>query len=131
MHALARVSKYMSFLQRRIIMDAFISSHFNYCSLVWMCHSRKLNNQINRIHHRALRIVYRDYTSSFESLLEKSNSVTIHMKNIQTWRLKYIRLKTSYPLFLCLISLSKKKQHTTFEMKIALFLTYLVQASMV
>jgi len=63
LYALARVSNHMSFNQRRIIMNTFITSHFNYCSLVWMCHSRTLNNQINRIHHRALNIVYRDYTS--------------------------------------------------------------------
>ena len=83
LYALSRVSNYMSFRQRRLIMDAFISSHFNYCSIVWMCHSRKLNNQINRIHHRALSLVYRDYTSSFETLLEKSNNVSVHFRNIQ------------------------------------------------
>ena len=101
LHALARVSNYMSFFQRRIIMDAFISSHFNYCSLVWMCHSRALNNQINRIHHRALSIVYRDYTSSFESLLEKSNSVTIHIKNIQALATEIFKSQNNLsPLFM-------------------------------
>ena len=83
LYALARVSNYMTFNQRRIIMNTFISSHFNYCPIVWMCHNRTLNNQINRIHHRALSIVYRDYTASFKTLLEKSNSVTIHLRNIQ------------------------------------------------
>ena len=67
LYALFRVSNYMSCHQRKLIMDAFISSHFNYCPLVWMCHSRTLNNQVNRIHHRALSIVYRDYTSSFQT----------------------------------------------------------------
>ena len=48
-----------------------------------MCHNRTLNKQINKIHHRALSIVYRDYTSSFDTLLEKSGSVSIHYRNIQ------------------------------------------------
>ena len=69
--------------QQKLIMDALISSHFNYCPLVWMCHSRTLNNQVNRIHHRALSIVYRDYTSSFQTLLNKADGVSIHHRNIQ------------------------------------------------
>ena len=83
LHALARVSNFMSCNQRRILMNAFISSQFNYCPLLWMCHNRSLNTQINKIHHRALSIVYRDNTSSFETLLEKSGSVSIHHNNIQ------------------------------------------------
>ena len=42
-----------------------------------------MNNKINRLHERALRIAYKDYASSFESLLEKDTSVTIHQKNVQ------------------------------------------------
>ena len=62
---------------------AFITSHFCYCPLLWMCHSRTINNRINKIHERSLRIVYRDEISSYEQLLVKSESVTIHHKNIQ------------------------------------------------
>ena len=65
-------------------MNAFISSQFNYCPLLWMFHSRSLNTQINKIHHRALSIIYRDNTSSFETLLEKSGLVSIHHRNIQS-----------------------------------------------
>ena len=38
LHALGRVSNFMSCNQRKIIMNAFISSQFNYCPLLWMCH---------------------------------------------------------------------------------------------
>ena len=48
-----------------------------------MCHSRKIPGQINKIHERALRIVYTDYTSSLDELIEKSVSVTLHHKNLQ------------------------------------------------
>ena len=83
LHALARVSNFMSCNQRKMIMNA-LSSQFNYCPLLWMCHNRSLNTQINKIYHRALSIVYRDNTSSFETLLEKSGSVSIHHSNIQS-----------------------------------------------
>ena len=42
LHALTRVSKCMSLQKRRILMKSFITSQFNYCPIVWMCHSRSL-----------------------------------------------------------------------------------------
>ena len=73
----------MNLAQRRLIMNAFIFSQFGYCPLVWMFHSRKLNNRINNIHERALRIVYRDYESTFQQLLKQNKSVSIHQRNLQ------------------------------------------------
>ena len=48
-----------------------------------MFHSRSLNNKINRMHERALKIAYNGKWSSFQNLLEKKNSVTIHHRNIK------------------------------------------------
>ena len=64
-------------------MKAFVESQFGYCPLIWMFHSRGLNNKINRIHERALRITYKDKSSTFQELLEKDNSVSIHHRNVQ------------------------------------------------
>ena len=83
LHALARISNFMNLEKRKVLMNSFISSQFSYCPLIWMCHSRQLNNRINRIHERALRIVYKDYNLSFEELLKKSGSVKIHHRNLQ------------------------------------------------
>ena len=60
LNALSRIAPYMNVSKRRIIMKAFIESHFRYCPLVWMFRSRNLNNKLNRIHERALRIAYND-----------------------------------------------------------------------
>ena len=49
-----------------------------------MFHSRKLNNKINRLHERCLRVIYNDKRSSFEKLLTNDNFVSIHHSNIQT-----------------------------------------------
>ena len=64
-------------------MAAFIQSQFSYCPLLWMCYDRLIHSTINKIHERSLRIVYRDNISSFDLLLEKSGSVSIHHRNLQ------------------------------------------------
>ena len=48
-----------------------------------MCHSRVKNNKINRLHEGCLRIIYKDKASTFEQLLEKDNSVSIHTRNLR------------------------------------------------
>ena len=37
----------------------------------------------SRLHERALRIVYKDYVSSFEELLVEDGSVIIHQRNLK------------------------------------------------
>ena len=49
-----------------------------------MCHSRALNNKINGLHDRCLRLLYNDKQLTFEELLEKDDSVSIHIRNLQT-----------------------------------------------
>ena len=43
-----------------------------------------MNNKINCIHERALRLVYSDHVSSFDELLKKDRSFSIHHRNIQS-----------------------------------------------
>ena len=56
-----------------------------------MLHSCSINLKINKIHRRTLSIVYRDNNSSFESLLEKSGSVTIHHRNLQLSAVEFFK----------------------------------------
>ena len=48
-----------------------------------MYHSRTLNNRINRLHERALRLVYTDPSLTFDKLLRKDNSFQVHHRNLQ------------------------------------------------
>ena len=74
-------------------MKACIASKFGYCPLVWMFHSRKLNSRVNKLHERALKILYQDYVSSFTELLVKDNSTTIHKRNIQLLATELFKVK--------------------------------------
>ena len=73
LHARARISPFMNKNKFRVLMKVFIESQFGYCPLIWMFHSRKLNNKINRLHQRALRLVYKNSTLSFNE----------HQRNLQ------------------------------------------------
>ena len=55
----------------------------SYCPLIWMFHSRRLNNKINPRHEKALMNTYQDNTSTFQELINKDNSVSIHNRNLQ------------------------------------------------
>ena len=83
----------MDIRKKRQILKTFVESHFSYCPLVWMFHSRFLNNRINTIHERAW-IVYEDEISSFEDLLKRDNSYTIHERNIQTLAIEIFKVVT-------------------------------------
>ena len=101
LYALARISHYFDEQKRIILMKSFVISQFNYCPIVWMYCQRKSNNLINRIHERALRIAYNDYTSDFNHLLEKDDSVTIHHKNIQALAIEiYKTMNDLNPVFM-------------------------------
>ena len=78
LNALTRAAQNMNLAQTRPIMKIFICSQFWYCTLIWMFHSRKMNNCINSLHERSLRVVYRDYNAKFFELLSKDKSVTIN-----------------------------------------------------
>ena len=69
--------------KQRILMNAFITFQFSYCALVWMHHSRIMNNRINKIHEKPLRLVYKDEANLyFNDLLKKEKSVGIHQRNL-------------------------------------------------
>ena len=60
-----------------------------------MFHSRSLNNKVNSLHKRALRITYGDRSSSFENLLKKDNSVSIHHRNIEALATEMFKVKNN------------------------------------
>ena len=79
----------------RLLLKAFIESQFSYCSLIWMFHSRTLNNRINNLHERALRLVYNDHISSFEQLLYRDKSFSIHERNLQKLAVEMYKVKNN------------------------------------
>ena len=96
LYAFARISPYMDQSKLRSLMIAFITSQLQYCPLIGMFHSRQLNQKINKVQERALRITYKETESSFSELLQKDCEFTVHTKNLQMLMIEIY--KTRYDL---------------------------------
>ena len=81
---LRRVRNRLNLSKAKILFNSFILSQFNYCCFVWMFCSKTLQNKINQIQKRALRIVYNEPNLNLDKLVELDKSTTIHIKNIIT-----------------------------------------------
>ena len=57
-----------------------------------MFHSRRVNNKINHLHERSLRIVYKEL-QLLRDLLVKDKSFTIHQRNIQSLAIELFKVK--------------------------------------
>ena len=95
LNALARIAKFLDDDKRKLLMNSFVISQFNYCPIIWMYCQRQSNNLINRIHERALRIAYNDYTTTFNTLLDKNGSVMIHQKNTHALALEIFKTRNN------------------------------------
>ena len=83
---LDRISKIFPFInlsKRSYLMNSFFTSQFSSCLLTWMCHTRTVNNKINKLYERYLRIVFNNKKSSFKEIFETDETVLIHITNLQ------------------------------------------------
>ena len=121
LNALARVAPCMNMQKRRIIMKSFVTSQFAYCPLIWMFHSRSLNNKINSIYEGALWITHQDHISTFQELLFKDNSVSIHHRNLQALAIEMFKTHRGLSpdilreIFVSKISLYTLRRNNIFE----------------
>ncbi len=79
------------FKQREDIHNTFILANFNYCPIVWHFCSKSSTRKIEKIQERALRFLFNDKVSSYECLLEKCKSTTLHLRRIKTIALEVFR----------------------------------------
>ena len=90
------MAKLLSFKKGRTLFKAFVGSRFKYCPNVWMFHSRRTNNKINRLPETALRIVYDDDVLTFHQLIGMDKSFCIHHQNMRLLIEIYKALRDTY-----------------------------------
>ena len=96
LNALCRLSSFLDFKERNILINSFVYSNFNYCALVWHFCSKKSLLKIENIQKRALRFLLNDYESDYDSLLKTSDKITMEirrLRNIETEVFKTLKNK--------------------------------------
>ena len=81
--ALLRIRKFLNLEQVQVSAEAYISSNFRYCPLIWMFCGKMSDNLIVKTHYRTLRAIYDTQTRSYEELLHLSGKKKIHTQNLQ------------------------------------------------
>ena len=77
LNALSRISKYLSVDSKKHIFRSFIMSNFTYCSVVWHFCGLVNNSKLEKIQERALKIVFNEYDSNYDALLDKMGTYTM------------------------------------------------------
>ena len=83
LNALAQISKHLNINSRRAIYNSFIMSNFNYCPLVRHFCGQVNNQKLEKIHERALRILFADYNSSYTQLLGRAGTTTLIIQRLR------------------------------------------------
>ena len=92
--------------------ECFHIVSIRYSPEIWMFYDRNMNNNINKIHERALRIAFKDTSSKFEDLLMKAASVIIHQSNLQLLTTEIYKTKNELnPKFMCEIFVERNISH--------------------
>ena len=112
LRAFARATPFMSFEKNKVVINSFFNAKFNYCLLISMLHSRSNNNKTKHLHERCLRLIYNDKQSSYEELLIKDGTVSIHHRNIQTLATEMFKVKNGMsPEIICDIFTQRINNH--------------------
>ena len=81
--AIIRLRKYLSITQTKSLVNSYVLSYFSYCPLLWMFCKKKDMTLINKLHKRALRTVYDNFSLDLNELLQMDKSCSIHTKHLR------------------------------------------------
>ena len=81
--ALRRIFPQIDNEKKKLLFNTFFESTFGYCPLIWMFSNKGANNQLNKVHHRGLKILVDRTSSTYEELLGETGCIKIHTRNLQ------------------------------------------------
>ena len=91
LNALVRLKTFLGSNERKVLVNSFVLSNFNYCPLVWFISSSTSLRKIENLHKRALRFLLNDCVNSYEQLLQKSSKASINLKIIGFFAPKFLK----------------------------------------
>lgn len=85
LNALKRLGSYIpSEKARKAYVEAHVLSHFNYCSTVWHFCGLTETHKIEKLHERAIRFIYNDNITEYNTILKSQNIHTLYSQRIRT-----------------------------------------------
>ena len=82
-NVLKRIGKLLNFESRKTIYYAFIMSNFNFFPLIWHFFSKGNTEKLEKVHFRALKFIFQDFNSTYDILLERAGSTTVHLSRLR------------------------------------------------
>ena len=85
LNAMKRLRPYITHEKtRKMLIQSFVFSHFNYFPLVWYFTTARQLQKIERIQERALKFTTDDYESSYEMLMRNTETTTMRVRQMQS-----------------------------------------------
>ena len=101
LNALSWISKNLDLKWRKLICQSFVLSNFIYCPIVWHFCGKQHNGKIEKIQERALRILYDDYESECNELLDKTGAISMLQYRLICIMLEVFKSKYNWsPLYI-------------------------------
>ena len=81
LNALVRLRSYLGNEEKKILVNTFVISNFNYCPLIWFTSSIASLKKVENLHKRALRFLLDGCKRSYKNMLNKTEKQSINVKN--------------------------------------------------
>ncbi len=119
LNALKRVAKSLPVNVKLLLYKTYILCHFNFCPLVWHFCSQSDTDKLEGLQKRALRFVYSDYESDYDSLLSRANMPTLKLSRLRALCTEVFKCTHNLaPQYMCdLFVLQDKSVHNTRSIK--------------
>jgi hypothetical protein len=104
------------------IYHSFIMSNLSYWPLIWHFCSERNTNKIEKLQERALRFIYDDNTSSYDTLLEQSKLPSLKIRQMRTMALETYKIvnKSSSEFLHNLITLKDNSYNFRYKLTVEL-----------
>ena len=79
-NVLSRLCHSLTTDAKLLLMQTFILSHFNFCSVIWHYCSMGNLRKVEKLQYKALKFVYNDFTSSYSDLRKLTRRPLMYLK---------------------------------------------------
>ena len=92
LNALIRLKRILTIEVKKTLINSYFYSNFKYCPLIWMFSSAKSLNKVESLQKRALRFLYANYDSSYNSILKLAGKSTMNINGLRSLCIKIFKM---------------------------------------